>query len=237
MSDAPEPDAETEARIVEGFVSGAERYGDMIVDPDHEIWLSPTRRQEIGEYSLGDGLLANAAGLLAEQTLQRLGRDIEDFVNALPGRARSDDHARALMFALLLVGRGVAESAQIRCGELVLGDHLRGLERLIIEPDVLVGDFEVDFLLTYSQLGPNPAAREDSSQPSGLTVTRRLGLVRTRRHRNAYRDDIIRRQALGDALEIIAVSYEEADVVRDPFALASRVVRDLAEATTDELYG
>lgn len=185
---------------------------------------------------MGDGLLAEAAGLLAEQALQRVGRDLEDFVNALPGRARNDDHARSLMLALLLVGRGVAESAQIRQGELTFGDHLRGLEQLVIEPDALVGDFKIDFLLTYSQLGPNPAAREDPSQPSGLTVTRRLALVRERRHRDAYHDDIIRRQALGGALNIRAVSYEERDVVRDPFALASRVVRDLAQATTDELY-
>lgn len=237
MSDPPEPDTETEARIAEGFASGAERYADMIIDPDHEPWLDTVARRRIGEYSLGDGLLAKAAGLLAEQALQRIGSDLDDFVNGLEGRARTDDYARSLLLALLLVGRRIAESAQIRSGELTFGDHLRGLEQLVIEPDALIGDFEVDFLLTYSQLGPNPAAREDPSAPGCLTVIRRLALVRDRRHRDAYRDDILRRQALGGSLEITAVSYEDSDVMRDPFALASRVVRDLAQATTDELYG
>ena len=237
MTDRPDPDAKTEAEIAEGFASGADRYGDMIIDPDHEPWLNASARRKIGEYFLGDGLLAEAAGLLAEQALQRIGSDLEDFINALEGRARTDDHARSLLLALLLVGRRIAESAQIRSGEITFGDHLRGLEQLVIEPDALIGDFEVDFLLTYSQLGPNPAAREDPSAPGGLTVIRRLALVRDRHHRDAYRDDIIRRQALGGSLEITAVSYDDSDVARDPFALASRVVRDLAQATTDELYG
>ena len=231
-----QPDAEVEARIAERFVEGADRYADMILDPDHDTWLSPTSRREVGQYSLGAGVLAEAAGLLAEQTLQRLGSDLEDFVNRLPGQARGDDHAYALMLALLLVGRRVAESAQIRHGELVFGDHLRGLEQLTIEPDALVGDFVVDFLLTYSELGPNPARHDDASQPAGLTVERRLGLVRQRHHRDAYRDDMVRRQALVGSLGIAVVSYEDADVVRDPFALASRVVRDLAQATSDDLY-
>jgi hypothetical protein len=64
-----------------------------------------------------------------------------------------------------------------------------------------------------------------------------VALVRERRHRDSYRDDIIRRQALGGSLNITAVSYDERDVVRYPFALASRVVRDMARETTDELYG
>jgi hypothetical protein len=166
-----------------------------------------------------------------------VGQELEEFVNALDARPRDDDYACALMMALLLVGRRVADAAQIKHGELVFGDRLRGLEYLIIEPDALVGDFKVDFLLTYSQAGPNPAARDDPSEPAGTRVTRRLALVRDRKDRDSYRDNIVRRQALAQSLEVAAVSYDDDDIVRDPFALAARVVRELAQATSDELYG
>ena len=58
----------------------------MIIDSDHETWLSASTRWEIGKDSLGDGLLAEAVGLFAEQTLQRVESELEDLVNALSGR-------------------------------------------------------------------------------------------------------------------------------------------------------
>jgi hypothetical protein len=237
MNEPAESSTEIEAELADAFDAGANRYAELILDPDHEVWLDPSRRRALGEYSLGEGVLADAAGLLAEQSLQRVGSELEDFVNSLHGRARGDAHAQTLMMALLLVGRRVADAAQLKDGETVFGDQLRGLEQLVIEPDVGIGDFQADFFLTYAQLGPNPAARDDPTQPSGMTVTRRLALVRELTHRGAYRDNIIRRQALAGALDITAVSYDDADIVRDPFALASRVVRELAQSISDELYG
>lgn len=138
--------------------------------------------------------MAEAAGLLAEQSLTRLGQEPEEFLGALDARPREDERACSLMLALLLVGRQVADAAQIRCGESVFGDQLHPLEHLVIEPDSMVGDFTVNFLLTYSQQGPNPEAHEDPSAPAGVWVTRRLALVRDGRYSGLEQESILRRQ-------------------------------------------
>jgi hypothetical protein len=238
MNDPMDQAAEVEVRLNAAFEGGAERYADLVLDPDHEPWLGAATRRQLGEYSLGEGFLAVAVGLLAEQTLARLGSELEEFLNHVPGRAGGDDHAKCLMMALLLSGRRVADAAQIRTERLVFGDALnRGLEQLTIEPDAHVGDFTVDFLLTYSQEGPNPANRDDPSQPIGITVTRRLALVRDGESLGKYQGESLRRQALADSLKIVVVSYSDRDIERDPFPLATRVVRDLAQLTFDDLYG
>lgn len=148
-----------------------------------------------------------------------------------------DDHVQALLLALFISGRGIADGATIERNGTVYGDARFGLEHLTIEPAVKISDFAIDFLVTYTQEGPNPAHNDDPSQPVGITVTKRVALVRDNARRDQYHEERLRRQAyrLRSAFRWSATTTRTSS--ESPFALASRVIRDLAQAADDEISG
>lgn len=237
MAEPTDNAEDIEHRLGEAFLSGGERHADLVFDQYSEQCLTPETRRQLGEDYFYGGFAGQAAALIAEQTLRRLYSDLEELGNRLWPVPDYDDHVHALLLALFISGRGIADGATIELKGVVYGDARFGLEHLKIEPAVKISDFDIDVLLSYTQYGPNPAYGHDPSQPVGITVTKQVALVRDNEGRGQYQPQRLRRQALGQSLGVAVVSYNDADVERDPFALATRVIRDLAQAADDDLSG
>lgn len=237
MAEPTDNAAELEQRLSEAFLSGAERHADLIFNRYSEECLTTEARRKLGDGYFYGGFVGQAAALMAEQTLRRQYSDLEELSNRLWHVRDYDDNVHALLLALFISGRGIAGGATIEYKGVVYGDARFGLDHLTIEPGVKISDFDVDVLLAYSQEGPNPAHEHDPSQPVGMTVIKRVALVRDNEGRGVYHEQRLRRLALAQALAIPVVSYNDADVQRDPFALATRVIRDLAQGADDELSG
>ena len=107
--------------------------------------LDAEAREQLADYHGGHGILPTAISLIAAQTVARTSADLEALLHNAPGRLRTSDEAMALLLALFLVGRAVADGgAQIKAGPCRFGEHLQGLENLLIEPDAYLSDFPVD---------------------------------------------------------------------------------------------
>jgi hypothetical protein len=240
----PDPAAQQDraSRLASSFRDAAGRHERLLLDIDEGEPESPgldaEARERLAGYHGGDGILPTAIGLIAAQSVARASGDLEALLHNAPGRLRTSDEAMALLLALFLVGRAVADGgAQIMAGPCRFGEHLQGLENLLIEPDVSLGDFPVDFLLTYTEMGPNPEHGRDPSQPAGITEEHRLALIRDEHDAGAYHDRMVRRTALPASFGVTVVSYDDEEVRRDPFALAYRTIRDLSTRVHDRLYG
>lgn len=225
-------------RLEVSFADGARRYEDVILELDEGETAPPgldaTARAEFGLYYAGKGIQATALGLIAAQSLTRAGRDLEHLWNNAPGNLRHSEHAAALLLALFLTGRALADGgALICCGPARFGDHLQGLENLRIDADTFLGDFAIDFLLTYSEIGPNPAHRAKPDLPVGKTVEHRVAMVRDETSAGDYGERKLRRQALSRSFGVTVVSYCDDDVRRDVFGLAHRTIVNLAQHVSD----
>jgi hypothetical protein len=184
----------------------------------------------------GNDIEAIATSLIAAQSAARTAEDLRHVLANAPESIRDSEEAQALLLALFLVGRATADGgAQMRVGPCVFGDHLEGLENVVIEAAASLGDFPVDFLVTYSELGANPAHRDDPSAPASKLETQRIAFVREARGTDLGQR-ILRRTALSHSFEnVIVVSYDDAEIRRDPFAIAHRALREASLKTQDRL--
>ncbi len=230
-----------QARLASAFRDAAARHEPLLLAIDEgepeAPGLDAKARERLREWHGGQDLRAVATSLIAAQSVTRVSDELEALLHNAPGRLRESEEAEALLLALFLVGRAnVDGGAQIQAGSCTFGDHLQGLANLLIQPDVSLGDFPVDFLLTVTEMGANPRHDEDPSEPVSRTECQRVALIRDDGEIK-FQDRIVRRTALPSSFGVMVVSYDDEEVRRDPFALAYRAVREGSLQTHDRLYG
>lgn len=234
MADDPahlSPSHLTEEELSERFLASLDRYP-IFEDFDP----SETLDDQAGIY-IRDDLLGAALRPLMMQLVRRTYTELEVLL-AQRGGMWDLETNRALFLALLLCGRHVCDGGVrvVEGDQLLHGDPHGGLDNLTIEPETHVGDFTVDFLLTHETWGPNPARRysDDESTPKAKSVARRMALLREGSG-PGFPDRQLRRTAL-TGLGIVVMPYEDADIERDPFAIAYRAVGDLSRIANDDHY-
>jgi hypothetical protein len=202
---------------------------------DGEAWKESI--DETATNYSGDELIDGALWPLTKQAVGRLYRDLESLLNANPRTVFDSDVNLALLLALMICGRGTCDGGvKVVAPGWEFGDGHDGLENLTVEPGAMHSDFVIDFLVTYRETGPHPARQAgDEDAPRSLTIERRAALVRDQSPEVEYGERKLRRVALS-GLQLPVVSYVDADIERDPFALPWRVIGDLARATDDALY-
>ena len=168
---------------------------------------------------------------IAVQAARRIPEDLDHVINQ--SGAPKDGPDLAFLFALFIYGREACDGAQIVVNRTTFGDHQNGLTDVRIEPNAKRGDFEIDVLVTLREYGPNPAYVEGSDLPTDKTVIREAALLKQRP--NEYNEAKLKRQAL-KGLGLTPVVYDQDEIERDPFALARRVIDDLAREARDEVY-
>lgn len=181
-----------------------------------------------------DDLLESGLGAIAAGSVSRLHSDLERLIGH---GILADDRDLALFFALFIYGREAADGgAQLRVRNMRFGDLLEGMENVLIEPRVHDRDFLIDFVVTWIEHGPNPDHVEgDNSTPPGIEVQKKAALIRRTPGARSYGNLKLNRTALAD-LGYLVVPFENEDVERDPFAIAKRVIDDLARQADDEVY-
>lgn len=139
-----------------------------------------------------------------------------------------------MVFALFLYAKEQCDGAQIVVDRFTFGDHQNGLTDARIEPSAQRGDFKIDVLVSLREYGPNPDYCEGSDLPTDKTVVREAAMLK-KRPEEGYMQSKLNRQAL-QGLGLTPAIYDSAEVERDPFALARRVIDDLIRATSDEIF-
>jgi hypothetical protein len=174
---------------------------------------------------------ASAVWPIAVQAVNRIPGDLEHVINQ--SGAPEDGPDLAFLFALFIYGREACDGAQIVVNGSTFGDHQNGLTDVRIEANAERGDFKIDVLVTLREYGPNPAYVEGSDLSTDKTVICEAALLKERP--SEYNEAKLKRQAL-KGLGLTPVVYDHDEIERDPFALARRVIDDLARDARDEVY-
>lgn len=219
MQDRQEPSADLSTRFI----------GQM---EDRDLaWAASDGHDMLQQYAENGGSLEEAVLLpLALRALDRVPQEIEELLRQQGAPETETD--LALMFALFLYGQSQCDGVQIAIGELLFGNQPRGLTDLKIAPGVHRGDFKIDFLVSLTEIGPNPDYQGNPGESVSRTSTRETALVR---ERGEYGDRKLQRQALA-SLGLPPMIIVEEELRLDPFAVAKRVVDDLLRATDDDIY-
>lgn len=178
-----------------------------------------------------DSMFQSVIWPIAAQTLGGIYEQLESLVNERG--APRDDHELALMFAAFIYARSTCDGAQIVINGTTFGDHPRGMTDVRIEPNAQRGDFKINLLVGVTGFGPHPDYVEGSDLPTTKTVVREAALLKDREL--GYQEAKLTRQAL-KALGLTPVIFAQDEIERDPFALARRVVDDLARDVHDAVY-
>jgi hypothetical protein len=203
-----------------------------------EDW-DPDESLDVCAEEYTSGLLAAAGRVLARQAIARQFREVEALLNTRDAGAAAvlDRESNvAMLLALFIAGReGADGGVQLRAGTQVVGDHIDGLSEVQVEVGVRRGDFTVEFLVTWDEFGPNPAHRDDESQPTGLEMTYELALIRDQAgpKEPPLSDRKTRRIGL-ESLGPMVETYEDSEAERDPFGVAARVFKRLQRRLDDD---
>lgn len=175
-----------------------------------------------------------AAGILQAQAATRAISEFERLLNA-PGPGQDFfDHEEnvGLALALFITARAKGGDVELRNGQVVIGDRLEDITRVSIEVTARRGDFDIDFLISWDELGPHPEwyAGADETVPHTLEVHKELALIRDDVPGSSSPSDRKTRRAGLTSLRLLVMSFERAEAERDPFGLAKRALGDLRRA-------
>jgi hypothetical protein len=183
-----------------------------------------TAREELREYYLG-GPAGAVLPVLAARHAERLA----DRLAAFPGESHEE-----FVFALLAWGARMAEGIRVCRRDSVIFDDgyevwaMDALELLLAER---FGDFEVDVLCRWTSRGPPHQVDIDAGRRDREITGQCAVLI------GAPGIADVRRQALEHSFGMLVVSAEVAEIERDPFAVAYRVLSELRIRVHDETYG
>ncbi len=167
-----EIDTDAQSRsLVKNFTAALQRY-------DLNLYGFEHFEEAVSRDSAADSVLLAGVRAIEIQAADRTHMDFEH-VLMQGDDALWDEHNVMLLVALFMYGRKAADGgAQIVINESRFGDHLEGLENVRIEPRVRVGDFLIDFVVTWEEHGPNPDHVDgDDSTPLGITVTKQAPVI------------------------------------------------------------
>lgn len=201
-------------------------------------------RQSLDEYASGDddvhAEVVNAARhMLAIQALRGLLRDLthlQELQDGFPEEVLHSDSNLAVLLALLIVGREQADGGVfVAAGPQTIGDHLDGLSEMRVDVGIQQGDFDVEFLITWNEQGPNPEHYTDESQPVGLYKTYRVALICDQS--GPGEPNLVARKTRRIGLEsmgLMVETYTDTDASNDPFGLVIRTIKRIQRHVLDD---
>jgi hypothetical protein len=185
-------------------------------------------RAELREY-YGDGPEGAVLPVLAARHAQRLSERLPNITHY----AKNATHPE-FPLALLAWGTRLAEGIRVRHRDSVIFDDGYQVWAMDVVELVLaaqIGDFEVDVLCRWTSRGPPHQADTDAGHRY-REITRECAVL-------TGSTDVadLRRSALEHSFRMLVVSCDTAELERDPFAVAYRVLNELRIRTHDDTHG
>lgn len=135
----------------------------------------------------------------------------------------------------MIVGRDLGDGVQLRRGDHRFGDDTSDTMYLSIEPAAKHGAFDIELLLTYSEVGPSDEwlrGERGRGIPTSRTITGSLALMRDERAAGEHADRTLARNALHQT-GVLVMTFTDYETKRDAFGLARRACDDLARRIND----
>ena len=185
-------------------------------------------RAELREYH-GDGPEGAVLPVLAARHAERLSERLGHITHHTKDRVHPE-----FPLALLAWGARLAEGIRVRHRDAVIFDDGYEIWAMDVVELILaaqIGDFEVDVLCRWTSRGPPHQADTDAGRRC-REITRECAVLT-----GAAEVVDLRRSALEHSFGLLVVSCDGAELARDPFAVAYRVLTELRIRTQDDTYG
>jgi hypothetical protein len=177
-----------------------------------------------------------AEPLLRALAADRVARDVESILEWGRRLGVLEVQANVALLLAMFVTARQRGACQMRAGQHTAGDHLNDITEITIEVGARRSDFDLEFLVTWHELGPHPDWRsgEERGEPHTLEVTKEMAVICDNPPSGEFPSDQKTRRAGLSSLGLLVFSYRREEAEHDPYGLAARAVGELWRVVNEE---